>query len=451
MLKIDYIPPSPRTTCSVKNDSELSSASGPKSFAHAASHFTLNPNIPYQQIMLDLIDTPEYQRQKHVNALSGLSQVYMTAEHSRFPHTFSTGTAAIEILDKFSFYSPNLADEIQAATPEIAIAALSHDLGQIAPGSHLAWKCFFPNNSDEHEMFTRRIFSESESIRQIFRSEPDLHERVLAVLSETSSPSWKWQIVSGGGFNVDRQSYHALDSVMAGVSYGFHDIDPLVKQFVITPDGELGISESPGLEILNKFLTDRSALYNFVYQHKTGQIVDQMFANTFQRVRDLLSKGNSEFFLDEHMLNMLTIEEPAKIPLESITSMLEYRTNYHLDEWRQSSDSILADLSRRILDRDLFKSIKISEFEQSEDELFYEVKLLAEREGFDPQYFVGRIEGKNVMKKDLHAFPRILRSDKSVVSIGDIDAPIRATLKGSPMSESYLFMPKEVRNKLHLK
>jgi HD superfamily phosphohydrolase len=60
---------------------------------------------------------------------------------------------------------------------------------------------------------------------------------------------------------------------------------------------------------------------------------------------------------------------------------------YYIKQWQSSSDTILADLSKRFLNRRLFKAFDLDMPEAERERFIGEARELVERHGFDPDYY----------------------------------------------------------------
>lgn len=115
-----------------------SRSSSTVSFADIA-HQTLifERGDPSSALVLDLIDTPWVQRLRSIRQTGNTNLVYMFSEHSRFGHSLGVAFLAITLMDKLAKYSP---EQVSSYRDAVAAAAVLHDVGHVAPGSHLAEK-----------------------------------------------------------------------------------------------------------------------------------------------------------------------------------------------------------------------------------------------------------------------------------------------------------------------
>ena len=116
------------------------------------------------RLILALIDTPWVQRLRRIRQTGNTSMVYMFAEHSRFGHSIGVAYLANRLMKSLMRYSPGAIKPYQNA---VAAAALLHDVGHVAPGSHLAERVWAQDTQVEHESLSTRIIREDISIRDI--------------------------------------------------------------------------------------------------------------------------------------------------------------------------------------------------------------------------------------------------------------------------------------------
>lgn len=124
------------------------------------------------QVILDLINTPEFQRLRRIKQLGVANTVFQGAEHSRFTHSLGVYEITRQICDSFKHNYPDQWDDSERLVA--LCAALLHDIGHGAY-SHTFEHIF---NTD-HEAITRRILcDESTNINRILREvAPDFPQK----------------------------------------------------------------------------------------------------------------------------------------------------------------------------------------------------------------------------------------------------------------------------------
>jgi uncharacterized protein len=406
----------------------------------ANQRLTFSQNNPIEKIILELIDTPWLQRLRHIQQTANTSLVYMFSEHSRFGHTLGVTYSIRSILNQLRLNYPEKVTELELP---ISIAAIIHDIGHLAPGSHAAFQCWFPKSEDIHEQLAVKIFNESPEFNSILGGLSSTLKSDVGriILEDASLPLWTWQILSGPGWNADRGNWCIIDSILAGVDYGKYNFPAIIDSLVITPEGELAFFENR-LDAMVHFVVSRQAMYRQVYHHRVLMGVDKLTQAIVRRAREYQAELT---FIDETMAAVLATENPESLSLESIYNMVEPWWGYHLRRWCKAKDPILADLSNRLVNRRLFKTVRINSFSEQE-ELEEQINKELESLGLDPNYYLFKIASKDTFKRERQHTPKVLRETGEVVSLWEVD-PIFSILEKGNKAEWFV-LPAEVKLKL---
>ena len=409
--------------------------------AHQSISFS--EEIPSQALVLELVNTPWFQRLRDISQTANTRLVYMFSEHSRFGHSLGVAYLADMLMDKLSSH---YADQVARFRSAVSVAALLHDIGHMAPGSHTAFKTWFPDKPDTHEDISARVIKNDPVISKILaRGGKDLSDEVIKVLSESSDlPSWTWQIISGGGWNVDRGNWCIVDSILAGVSYGKYNIPALTESIVITPDGTLALNENR-LDAMMHFAISRHAMYRQIYQHRAILATDTINKAIVMRARDL---GNKIPFADSYMKEVLCAASPEDLSLDTIFFMRESWWRYHLLHWMTGNDPILADLSRRLIDRDLFKTVRVQE-EESFSDIHDKAAAAIKNAGFDPKYYLHSVSTKDMHASDYDHSMKVLMDNNQVKTLAEAEPLFNSLVRESRNAKKvWLVMPKEAKKDL---
>lgn len=409
---------------------------------HEALRF--NSEVPSQAAVLSLIDSPWVQRLRDIHQTANTRLVFMFSEHSRFGHSLGVSYMADLLMERLASVGRNQA-KMQPYRTAVAVAALIHDIGHLAPGSHTAFKAWFPKGRDAHEeLAVKIILNDSGLNRSLKRISNDLPELVAGILMEDKQlPPWTWQVISGGGWNVDRGNWCIVDSVFAGVSYGKYNISALVDSIILTESEELALSENR-IDAMMHFSVSRQALYRQVYQHRVLLAADVLTSSLVARARDLAEKLE---FADAPMREVLAAHEAEDLSLTTVFAMRESWWCYHLAQWRYSKDPTLADLSRRLLDRDLFKTVRINSAEE-EQVLLTSAETQLAALGLDPKYYLHKVSTSDVHKNESKSMQVMLESGElRPLSKSD---PLFDAL-GRNLAKSWLVMPSVVKMRLNNK
>lgn len=399
---------------------------------------SFNRSDPAEKLLLDLLDTRWFQRLRDVSQTANTRLVYMFSEHSRFGHCLGVAYLAKLVLNKLALQRPQ---EVEALRAAILAAALLHDVGHLAPGSHTAFKTWFPGQPDSHESLAELVITQDPEISQLLQSfSPSLPHQVLAILSESDDvPPWAWQIVSGGGWNVDRGNWSTVDSVLAGVSYGKYNIPALVDSIVITDDKQLALMENR-LDAMLHFMVSRHAMYRQIYQHRVLLAADMLNKAVVQRARDI---GDSLEFADETMKAALAAKDVQALTLPVMFTMRESWWRYHLSRWTSCSDQILRDLSDRIINRRLFKTVRIH---SGREELLQQAREALAANGLDPRYYLHEISTADMHSGDTKQSMLVRLDNGKSITLAEADPLFKAMVTDARVSNrSWLAMPQEAK------
>jgi HD superfamily phosphohydrolase len=225
----------------------------------------------------DIVDSPVFQRLRHVRQLAMAYLVYPSATHSRFEHTLGVMHVAGRMCERLRVDSPH--------TQTIRFAALLHDVGH-GPFSHPSEEVLAavaPADVKEkaggldkiHELITRRIILTDPDLRKLVADKD--REQIVSLLDHgLDQPLFK-SIVSGA-LDADKQDYLLRDSYACGVRYGVFDLERLhgVLARDEGPDGSQLVVEDDGLHTLEQFVLARYFLTTQVIRHRGRLITDHM-------------------------------------------------------------------------------------------------------------------------------------------------------------------------------
>lgn len=393
-----------------------------------------------EKLILDLVDTKWFQRLRDISQTANTRLVYMFSEHSRFGHCLGVAYLAKLLLARLETRHP---EDVATYRPAILVAALMHDVGHLAPGSHTAFKTWFPGQPDSHEALAEIVITKDPEISALLHAfDPNLSTQVLHILGETEDVDpWSWQIISGGGWNVDRGNWSTVDSVLAGVSYGKYNIPALVDSIVITADKQLALMENR-LDAMMHFVVSRHAMYRQVYQHRVLLAADTLNKAVVQRARDL---GPSIEFADDTMVAALKAATVEALSYDVIFEMRESWWRYHLSRWAHSHDEILRDLSQRILSRQLFKTIRVSASASKEELISLATETLRGLK-LDPRYYLQEISTADVHSGDSKQSMLVQLDDGTVITLAQADPLFQAVASDSRFSrKTWLALPKAAK------
>jgi uncharacterized protein len=329
------------------------------------------------QLMIRLIDTPEFQRLRRIKQLGLGLYTYQGAEHSRFTHSLGALHLMTRILDQLSDrYEIESLDRLATRA-----AALLHDVGH-GPFSHAMEKVL----GVHHEALTiKAVLSEETELGKALRSySTDLPQRIAAVIDGTFRPAALAQLVSSQ-LDVDRMDYLLRDSLMTGAKYGLYDLEWIINALQIDTEHDRIYVAARGVFAVEEYLQARYYMFRQVYFHRTLRSAEAVLRSALLRSLELMSKGVQVWRASETSFEKVLRQQPL-----SVTEHLELDDSdiiFHLKQWQRSDDRVLSDLSQRFVGRRLFKAVDLDMPATERDEFLSAAHRVVEDHGFDPRYY----------------------------------------------------------------
>jgi HD superfamily phosphohydrolase len=399
-------------------------------------------------LILELIDTPQVQRLRHIRQLGVTSLVYPGATHTRFSHALGTAFLMKRVLEHFQELNPPLAlQRILDDHRELLVAAaLLHDLGHL-PFSHLLEEF----THIPHEDWTVRIVSDPTSAVHavLVRANPNYPQQIVQLFQRTFQPAFAVKLLSSQ-LDVDRMEYLLRDSLCTGVTYGYFDVNWLIHSLRLVEqrdDWELALDLRKGLHAAEGYVLARYYMYQQVYHHKTARAADVMVRKILQRASELLHAGY-DLAVTPALKRLLT--DPTALTLEDHLRLDDTVIMTALQRWCESRDSILSDLTRRFWERRLFKTLEmpLEEFTAWSAQL----RELVARAGFDPEYYLvlDRVSDDPYTDRYLWSSREV---GENIFLVNDADELIElsqasdviAALRNKTFSQDRLCFPEELR------
>jgi len=384
-----------------------------------SSSLIFNSGDPAEALVLSLIGNRWVQRLRRVAQSGAQRFVFMFSEYSRFGHSVYAAYLMSQVVKVLRLKGHNVSD-FEAKL--LLATSLLHDIGHLAPGSHMAWDVWFPEESDQHERLAVSIINEDLDLQKIL-ADPNLVEgcKELLLPEKRNLPSWMYQLISGSSWNVDRGSWVLTDSIFSGFGLGVYNISELINSVSITSEGQLDFDERKRPTLTN-FLVARNTLYSQVIFHPAVIGARLLFNKVVERLRE----GAKASFLDCTMESFLKASTSQEISLEDIFNCDDHWFFYHLSRWLGGeNDLIVKDLSMRIINRDFLRAFRLPR--EVFQELYYDACELVASLGYDPNYYC--------LSQDLSKYQFILSG--SGLSSEAID-------KNFYFDEHYLFLPSQV-------
>ena len=329
------------------------------------------------RLLARLIDTAEFQRLRRIKQLGLALFAYQAAEHSRFTHSLGALHLATRILDKLET-KYEISGEAQNA---VRVAALLHDIGHGA-FSHVIETIL----NFHHEDFTiEAVLSSETEVGQVLNEfSPALAENVADIIRGTFRPVALAQLVSSQ-LDVDRMDYLLRDSLMTGAKYGIYDVEWIIKSLEIDEENDRLYVAARGIYAVEDYLQARYYMFRQVYFHRTLRSAETVLRSLLRRALELFAEGKEIWFAAGTPFEKIL--KNKKLSLQEHLELDDADVMFHIKQWQRAGDKILADLSKRFLNRRLFKIFDLDMLEEERREFLEEGRNLVERAGFDPSFY----------------------------------------------------------------
>lgn len=389
-------------------------------------------NSREDRLLLAAMDSFEVQRLRRIKQLGMAHMAFQGAEHSRFTHSIGVMHLTRRLIERLQG-DAKLDPEAKLAT---MAAALLHDVGH-GPFSHVMEKFF----RERHEAWTRRILlSPDTEVHQVLRGySTQLPDLVVAALDGDIKPGWLHKIISSQ-LDADRFDYLLRDSHMTGVKYGIFDLTRLLLLLRTSSDGEDIVIAAKGLLPVEKYVQSRYQMYRQVYFHKTVTSAEAMLMSLLQRGRDLALEAGEVPCLDKSgPLFRLLAEEDLDIP--DFLAMDDSVLLGAMNNWSRCPEPVLRDLSMRLLNRRLFKSLEVETQRRDEEDFLFGERsrrakdLLTER-GLDWRYYLRFSESKDTpyrpyTPRDTPIWIEKQGDPSVLVDVKDVSPTLKAFVEGA--------------------
>ncbi|NUU95811.1 hypothetical protein XO10_05890 [Marinitoga sp. 1135] len=390
-------------------------------------------NKSEEKVMLDIINTYEFQRLKRIRQLGLANYTYPSAVHDRFSHSLGVANIIEEMFDfinipkKLEVETLDNNGEIKKVEIDkrqlkllLKLVALLHDIGH-GPFSH----AFERITKVNHEEISKKII-ETKNFSSIFSNIDDeilskyAQRWIIEILSGIFRPIWVKELISSQ-LDADRIDYLLRDAYMCGVPYVSFDRKWLFQHMVFLDiDNEdrkgLVIDAKKGMYVIESFIISRYHMYEQVYFHKTTRGLEMVIQKIFERIMDLFKEDKqkmNKYIFNESLYFLIANNENKDLSEEFITHYLnldEFILFSHFQYWiKENFDEVLTSLCRTIIYREPFKIIK-----EVENEMLFDIEQhnkIKEILGENAKYFYLEDNYRNVPYKDTYLLGKTKSED----------------------------------------
>jgi HD superfamily phosphohydrolase len=272
----------------------------------------IHGTIPVSDEETAVIDSPFFQRLRHVRQLGFGELAFPGATHTRHAHSLGAMHVAGRLFQAVAHHSSLPEEERARFCQAVRLAVLCHDLGHM-PLSHASesiappratlglppWLGDGGGGQASHEDYTARIVLDS-SLTPVLRRQLTplgLTPEMLAGLITGETPpggfafthageDWAplLRALVSGELDADRMDYLLRDSFYTGVNYGRYDLDWIVQNlYPVRQEGRvhLGLNRAAAFAF-EDFLLSRYHMFIAVYYHHTSVSFDHMLRRYYR-------------------------------------------------------------------------------------------------------------------------------------------------------------------------
>ena len=333
---------------------------------------SVHGHVRLDPVAAELIDTPAFQRLRHIKQLSTVRLVYPSANHTRFEHSLGVYHLARQAVEGLRLDSDTAA--------HVRAAAMLHDVGH-GPYGHQTEGIIRRRTGRDHDDIGWLLTDPDREVTQVLERNDLDPERVASLIAGDGGLG---ALVSGE-LDVDRMDYLLRDAHHTGVPYGTIDTGRLLTELRLTGDDELVLAEG-NVATAESVLVARSLMNAVVYRHHVSRVAGAMLERACER------------YLERRRVDMGAFQRLADHDL-----LVELRE--HVPE-----------LGRRIERRDLYKraawvgldGVPAGTVDAGREEELAAEREIADRVGVEPEAVV----------VDIPARPGLKESGSSVVVDG---------------------------------
>jgi HD superfamily phosphohydrolase len=366
----------------------------PKVILDPVHNLTSFEDNPTDRLLLDLINTQEFQRLRRIKQLGMSELVFPGSNHSRFAHSIGVmHVARLMVQRTEAALQQKLPDD---AKMSVCAAALLHDVGH-GPFSH----AFEKVTKERHEARGLEIIrSEATNVNRILKGiDSNLPDRIALFIEPASKETWQaagiplyLRSVVSSQLDADRLDYLLRDSFATGTTYGRFDLNWLLLHLRVDLARERICLGRKARSVVETYVFARHHMYKSVYFHKTTRAAEVMLRLVFRRYAELLRGADGEEAKRAIVPGAPGIVVDAfskQLTLSSYLELDDYVVGEFLKRCEEAKDSVLRTLGGGIAHRRLYKAVDVTSLKGDALITFAErAKARAREVGLDPDYHV---------------------------------------------------------------
>jgi HD superfamily phosphohydrolase len=351
---------------------------------------SIHGDIHLKKREVDIIDTPSFQRLRHLKQLAMAQMVYPAATHTRFAHSIGALGMMIRIIDAAGRNGLKISSEQE---DNLRLAALLHDIGHY-PYSHLMEKLDKVKLTEE--MVKETAISSKSIDKQIspyprheelgfliVTQKPDLlkalggpkqAKNIADIFTRSTAADEQLSKLVHSSFDIDRWDYLLRDSHATGVPYGRIDINYLLNNLKASSEKILGFSQK-ALPAIEHYLLARFFMHRAVYYHKTIFGLEEACRQLLKRLQNL-NKPQYRIPADGGIVKKMVTSDGLNEFTDAFVDKIIQKSVNH--KGKKDEDKVIRALARSIQSRrppKLIKEVQICEEQGSklnEGTIFFE-------------------------------------------------------------------------------
>lgn len=333
-----------------------------------------------------IVNDPNFQRLRYIKQTGFLHLVYPGANHTRFEHSIGTMNLTKGMCQKL-----NLENE------ELILSGLLHDIGH-TPFSHQTEEVVIRYLHKNHEQIGEELISKSSIRDRISESSLSL-KKVLHYFRGKQ----EGQIITGP-LGSDRIDYLMRDSHYTGATYGTIEFERLKSKILLK--GTTPVIQENGITSAESMLIARYHMFLSAYLHHTTLIAGSMFRKALY------------YSIESGEIDPKTLQQHTDLTLISEMIKIKGKTR---------------DLTKRILDRRLFKRVFSSKAEDIDTE---EIKQKILGYGISDEAF---IVTQTRLNTDIEGIDVVDSKNKIIGSLKD-ESKLLEALSKAPKGKNILII-----------
>lgn len=295
-----------------------------------------------------IIDTPQFQRLRHIKQLGTSYYVWPAASHNRFEHCLGVAHLAMTQIQRLQRLQPDL-KITQQDVDCVTIAGLCHDLGH-GPWSHV-WDTMFipkalPGKKWKHEDASEMMFDDLIKEPNVNVSPEEAHV-VKALIAgdlsrcpELKGKEFLFDIVANkrNGLDVDKFDYLARDCYAIGQGENVSSERLIHSARVI--DGQI-CYDIKDANTVYELCWSRFSLHKRIYNHKTAKAIEYMLidavlaAEPYLKIAEQIENPKQYVYLtDDIKLRIQSTTEPELQKARDLLYRIDTRDLYKWVEYK---------------------------------------------------------------------------------------------------------------------